>query len=656
MGHNTDQIADCRQSFFRRLIKDTAANTLAISAAAVVPLLAMVGGGVDASRYYMAETRLQAACDSGALAARRAMSDDTFTTEHRKIANTFFDQNFQEGSFGVTLDRRRYRTNAKGEVRGIVDGTMPTSIMGIFGYQQFDLTIRCNADINYANTDIMFVLDVTHSMNCPADNAGCDNSYEWANSKLDNVRTSVLAFYDTIEGSTAENAQIRYGMMPYAQQVNVGDSLDPNWLANSHTYQSREAKYVSTNHATETWEYVRGGSATNWVYIEQQTNQYNGSSQAQCDALSVTESDIYSHSDTSAFTVDRQYGSPQITEYSGPVSYYYYDFISSNFNPDTGICYVTRNHWNYDATSRIYHYPAGSTSNDFYWAYKPVTYDVSNVPTTGSLTATTGWNGASVTHNWNGCIEEADTVTTATWSPLPANAHDLNIDLVPSNENEKWKPMMPSLVWQRYTDDTDYFVYDQYWRQDEVVSQKDKGRRNTWCPKAARKLDAFGSRDDLETWLSAADGFVVAGNTYHDYGMIWGARFISPDGIFASENATAPNGDAISRHVIFMTDGEQATAGWDYTPHGIEWWDRRVTDDGSEAQLADRHASRFQAACKAARNKNISVWVVAFGTTLTQNLIDCATPGRAYQAADADELEQAFIQIAAQIAALRLTN
>ena len=118
----------------------------------------------------------------------------------------------------------------------------------------------------------------------------------------------------------------------------------------------------------------------------------------------------------------------------------------------------------------------------------------------------------------------------------------------------------------------------------------------------------------------------------------------------------APNGDAISRHIVFMTDGELAPSNNSYGLYGLEWWDRRVTTDGSNAQQLDRHASRFQAACRAARNKNISVWVVAFGTELTQNLIDCATPGRAYSADDADELDDAFREIAEKIAALRLTE
>ncbi|MDZ4134779.1 MAG: hypothetical protein U1D06_04175, partial [Paracoccaceae bacterium] len=129
-----------------------------------------------------------------------------------------------------------------------------------------------------------------------------------------------------------------------------------------------------------------------------------------------------------------------------------------------------------------------------------------------------------------------------------------------------------------------------------------------------------------------------------------------PRGIFASENESAPNGDSISRHIVFMTDGTQVNSNENYSTHGVEWWDRRITGDGNGTREFDRRAARLQAACRAARQENITVWVVAFGTTLTQNLIDCASPGRAFQANDSATLTAQFREIAQKIAALRLTS
>ena len=56
------------------LWRDQAGNTMVMTAAAILPLLAMIGGAVDASRIYLVQSRLQSACDAGALASRRAMA------------------------------------------------------------------------------------------------------------------------------------------------------------------------------------------------------------------------------------------------------------------------------------------------------------------------------------------------------------------------------------------------------------------------------------------------------------------------------------------------------------------------------------------------------------------------------------------------------
>lgn len=88
----------------------------------------------------------------------------------------------------------------------------------------------------------------------------------------------------------------------------------------------------------------------------------------------------------------------------------------------------------------------------------------------------------------------------------------------------------------------------------------------------------------------------------------------------------------------------------------MQWWDRRIHDGTNGTQIFNNHSERFQAACRAARQENISVWVVAFGVDLTQNLIDCASPGRAFAAADSATLENTFREIAQRIAALRLTQ
>lgn len=635
-------------TFLRRIARDTAANTLAISAAAMLPLMAMVGGGVDASRYYMAESRLQAACDAGALAARRAMDDNDFTNAHKTVGLNFFDNNYKDGTFGLeNLDRNYVGTN-DGEVNGTATGDLPSSIMGAFGYNNFPIAVECQADINIANTDIVLVLDTTGSM---------------GGQPIEDLRAATLSFYDVIEEATSTAAQVRYGIVPYSSQVNVGHLLQSNWMKANHTYQSRETIRTFQTPVTQSIDVVRTGSATNFQNLPNQ--QYYSEilySYNDCVDVAFTNQpgdDDYITHDPAGLTLVSQstVGSTTTYVYEGYAQFLNLNFASGTWYGSTSSinreCRLYFNRQSYDAWSTITIVQDAPYTWD--WEYKPVSYDVSGVFSTNSMQADSGDDMALETHTWNGCIEEANTVNTTTWDPVPSGAYDVDIDLVPSSEAQRWAPMLPTLVRPRYVDGGNKYTQSDYVLAN-LRSEEDKQPIWTTCPKTARQLDEMPNRTELEDYLSAANGFVADGATYHDIGMVWGGRMISPDGIFSSRNQTGTNGQSISRHIVFMTDGVMFGNNRVYSPYGYEWWDRRVTSDGDQNNNTSIHAERFQAACRAVRNKNITVWVVAFGTALSQNLVDCATPGRAMRAADGDELDEKFREIAEKIADLRLTK
>lgn len=654
--------------FFRRLASDPTANTIVISAVAMVPLIGMVGGAVDASRYYMTTTRLQAACDAGALAARRAMDDGDFSTEDQAVGNAFFDQNYRDGMFGLEDRTRTYTANNQGVVNGTATGKLPTSLMHIFGYDDFDVSVNCSADINIANSDIMFVLDVTGSMNCPADkNIACtngnNNNTEYTSggsnaSRIGALRTAVLDFYDIVEGSTSPQAQVRYGFVPYSSGVNVGADITA-WMADTASYESRTWVETTTEVPgngveigdwildRQTYEYMPrdpdnfGGGI--WISHYQWRNYWYNSNYADNSAR-----DKCLRMEGEDYLVGNELW--RVTRAQ------YWLNVWNGYGASTP--------WRAACVGNIDKYRQADeddveedeTITVAQWSYRERDFDVSNFYSGGNVVTDTGAGGSNVSHSWNGCIEEASTVADATFNPVPNGANDLNIDLVPSTDDERWKPALPGAVYYRHTNsgsvwDTSTWLYDPVETTEDLDNVAAAGA--SICPVAARRLDANMTRGNVQSYVNSLN---ASGATYHDFGMIWGARYISPDGIFSADNSTAPNGDAIARHIIFMTDGTQATERWVYGLYGIEYWDRRVTSDGTSSQMASRHAERFQAACRAARNKNISVWVVAFGTTLTSNLTDCATSGRAFEADNAEELADTFKEIAEKIADLRLTE
>jgi Flp pilus assembly protein TadG len=656
MGQQTE----LRTSFLRSLLHDRTANTIAIAAAAMFPILAMVGGGIDASRYYMAASRLQAACDAGALAARRAMVTDDFEAEHRTIGLNFFDQNYEDGMFGSQSRVRNYTSDGSGRVDGIATATLPTTIMRAFGYEELDLAVNCSAEINISNTDIMFVLDVTGSMNCPVDNTSCDQSFDNPGSKLRGLREAVVSFYDTTEAATSPAAQVRYGFVPYSVNANVGHLIPDEFMTNSHTYQSRVARFQLVNE----WQTVSDQNEWlprlngNFGSSNQDDYRYNNrpgdptrqndSDYTRCNGLSGR---TYTFGSTRYEVLSDEYRLNVWTSGSldnragcrGRVRKQ--ELVPVNRFRDYVYCPVTIG----AATNCGVTNPAGSPAG---WE----TVNLSTLYDDNQIMTPTGTEGAMVNQTWAGCVEEADSVrigalgvtpftrADANAFVRPAGAFDLNINLVPTTDAQRWKPMMRDIMWKREDDSGNVLSLP--------PQTGNESRPSFTCPPAARRL-ADLTRAEVVTYT---DGLTGGGQTYHDVGMLWGARFISPRGIFRADNESAPNGDAIARHIVFMTDGAQVNNVENYSTHGIEWWDRRITDNGDSTQEFNRRAGRLQVACAAARRENITVWVIAFGTALTQNLLDCATEGRAFQANDSATLRARFQEIAQQIAELRLTQ
>ena len=631
------------------LFADTTGNTIAIMAAALLPLTAMAGSAIDMSRLYVVKVRLQQACDAGALAGRRFMVNNTLDENATAQATKFFNFNFPPGWFEADSVSFNPELNAQGQVEAVARATVPMVVMQAFGKDPVPLTVNCEAKFELSNTDVMFVLDTTGSMNCAASDteATCSNNggVEKSNARIKALRTAVISFYDTIEGAVDSTARLRFGFMPYSTSANVGKLLPSGYLVDDWTYQSRVANYT-------TYDYTEGSPDTSW-------ETYSGS-------LSERNCERYMANSGSYETTTTSGGPPpsQMTVYTFPT-----DGNASGGNSGE---------WGWDGasdtsgTSRSCRRKRTETLRTYNgrfrftdWTYKPVSYDVRNykagssvtlansndgsVPTSGSYNAqqlaAAGSGVSTISSNWSGCIEERDTVAQSTFATIPSDAYDLDIDLIPdSTDAKRWRPQWDDLLFNRSN------------LNPETTTTK-RGAVSASCSKQARRLAPM-TKAEVETYVDAST-FKASGNTYHDVGMIWGARFLSPTGIFAADNATAPNGKPIGRHIIFMTDGAMKPDTTTYSLYGYEKLDRRVSgvaNTPSDSDLKTRHDARFVAMCNAARKLNITIWVVAYAQTMTPELQACADPGKAFYASSDEELMERFQAIASQIAELRLSK
>lgn len=242
-------------ALMQALRRDVRGNTLIIVAFSLIPLLGMIGSAVDMSRGYMAQTRLQQACDAGALAGRRIMQGDVFNASVQAEATKFFNFNFPQKTFQTNAFTPQVDRPELGTVRVRATTTIPTTIMRLFGFQTLPLGVECTASQDIVNTDILLVLDVTGSMAWKPNGDPCGQGCNAATqTRLAGLKSAVMALYDELKPMqdqlAAAGLRLRYGVLPYSQTVNVGKLL---W--------AKDQSYVR-NPA----EYRQKGECNNWQY------------------------------------------------------------------------------------------------------------------------------------------------------------------------------------------------------------------------------------------------------------------------------------------------------------------------------------------------------------------------------------------------------
>lgn len=648
-----------RGNFLQRLRRDQRGNVMYLTAGLIMPIFATIGAGVDLGQAYMAKSRLQQACDAGVLAGRKIMAEGTYSTAARGAATNMFNFNYPTGIYDSTNITFNSQQRGSSEVTGTATARVSTILMHMFGKPHFDLTVNCAAKLEIANTDIMFVLDTTGSM-------ANVNSGDSVN-RLAALKTEVMAFFDTVSSAQQGDAVIRYGVMPYSSNVNVGNILrasNTGWVSTSANIPSRIANFdtidlpETTTGPTATYSNVSGSFSytTNSNFtgatLSGRTSSNCGSAVPDPRYQDVTRT---AGPNTTTNTVPGANGSSTTTTTTTETwTVYQLRYLWYN-----SACRLQRSSNTRSATKTTV---STATNNPPYqqfrdYTYRMINYNVAGIFNGTGLTVPTGTQGANVTANWNGCIMERDTVAFDDAAALPAGTFDLDVDLVPNSEATRWHIALPNIAHPRssspgnsqsqtpadLTTTNDYAAYTAH-------------ASGGWeaCPTQAMKLTALTSanRTTFQTYINS---LIAIGGTYHDVGMVWGTRFISPTGLFASENTTAANGMPISRHIIFMTDGEMAPNPGIYGFQGQEYLHRRVGSTDT-TELTARHNRRFQEACNAAKGRNITVWVVSFGTSLNDSLRACASGDKAYQASNNAQLRTQFQAIAQQITRLRLSE
>jgi len=626
-------------------------------------VLILVGGGIDMSRAYMTQTSLQNACDAGVLAGRRAQAKSgTWSTAEQQKAQRMFTFNFLGTASSANASSTTFTpANAgSGVISGSATTTIPTAIMQIFGTPNFTLTATCSAEFQLSNIDVMMVLDTTGSME---DNPDGTNCYPCTTSKIEGLKSAIRSFYYTLAASVPAGGttRVRFGFTPYNGSVNIrnlvasGD-IPSSYLTSSTNYQTRLAWFntavnnPSTGPATPTTETY--GSAIS----QSDCNNYATNDYPTSGSNPVTTGTAPAN----VTTVTYSFGSWAKTGTTG----------SGKNKTDVGTCVrnVSTTTTTYTTAYKLsgYRYTQDAVDTSTLKTLAATTIATgltssSTVPTAGyydmvqlgSLAGTTNVTTGSLT--WGGCVEERSSVNSLIAAgSIPSGATDLDLASAPAGDSTRWHPYIAELVYDRGQTAT----LDLSAGSSQIASTTD------YCPPAAQKLTTVDTSAPttvpswIETYLASLYPW---GGTYHDIGMIWGARLANPNGIMAA-NVNAGNLTSVSRHIIFLTDGAMSPYKNVYSAYGVEYLDNRVAPSANlnstayQTYLTPYHNGRFLAACQRAKDMGYTVWLIGFGQTLTTEMTACASGGRAFYASDTTTLQSTFRQIAAQVADLRLKS
>ncbi len=647
----------------KSLISDRRGNAFMLTAAAIIPVIGFVGSAVDIGRAYMAQLRLQQACDAGVLAGRRAMAGGQYDDAAKDEANKMFNFNFPEAKYGASAILFSSQALNASDVAGQASAVLPTELMFMFGKDQFRLSADCTAKLEISNVDVMLVLDVTGSMSST-------NSGDSVN-RITALKDATMDFFDTLTNADVGDGRIRFGVVPYSSSANVGAILytkNPAWLSNSVILPSRTPVFKVTwgNASSEQSEEYTDGSTSygSWSNV----STANGHNSSSCGDLEPPADTTPSTNGSPQSNQTAQYvdgDGNRITTYDTNQQYRYYNYrytwSGNRCRLQRRVATFTRTY-----TTTVTEEPIQTFDNKY--TYQDRVFDVSEAKAGTPIVTDTGDAGTNVSYTWGGCVMERATTAFDEDDTAPSGALDMDIDLVPdADDDTQWKVLIPQIAFPRASSPSGKPSTTGSINVNSSSVSSDSSTNGSWqryskywsngwgvCPAAAMKLTTM-TASDRGTFQTYINSLQPLGGTYHDAGMVWGARLLSPTGLFADENATAPNDRPISRHIVFMTDGDMAPNMGNLTFQGYEHLMKRVGGT-TDSQLRDRHNNRFTQLCRSARQRGITIWVVSFGIGSNANLNSCASSGEAFEADNAAELNEQFQAIARQISKLRLSQ
>jgi Flp pilus assembly protein TadG len=207
--------------FLQKYLKDERA-VVALLVGLIMPVIIISSGiAYDLAAAYNVRNRLANAVDKAALAVAASDGDQA---QLEAVMNKFFEANFPEDKLGLTLNVSLSLVDDKVNVSGSVRSD--NSFMSILGFDYINVYAKSVVSRQLTGVEAVLVLDVTGSM---------------AGSRITELRRSAASFVNIMFENIYSIDDIKIGIVPYANTVNVG----PYGLGRNLLNQVYDTPFVS---------------------------------------------------------------------------------------------------------------------------------------------------------------------------------------------------------------------------------------------------------------------------------------------------------------------------------------------------------------------------------------------------------------------------
>jgi Flp pilus assembly protein TadG len=233
-----------------------------VVALTMIPLLLAVGVSIDVGRAYLVKQRLLSTADAAGLAIAAAIDSDSTSAELQEVLDDFITANFPSDSIG-TVASTSY-TYVGSTVTVTANVTVETTFMKLANIET--LTVSATSVITRQEDSLEVVLVL-------------DNSGSMSGSKMTALKEASDSLVDTLFGSDTTSSQVKIGLVPFSNNVNIG-SANTGYVSDTSVYDWGTSSWQGCVMAeitgdedtkddhTGTWTpfYWEDDSNNNWYY------------------------------------------------------------------------------------------------------------------------------------------------------------------------------------------------------------------------------------------------------------------------------------------------------------------------------------------------------------------------------------------------------